>query len=309
MNLNRALLLVIGVLACLAGGASAANVIQDEGIGLSREEVEALVKFWPAEMQQSAANDVGDRLELLNMALVNKKMAALADTIDPQANPDEYWKLVFTIRNMQRRYVVNNFIDNLDIPDMTALAKERYLTQKDKYALVPEQRLSSHILLLCQPGECNRDERRVEAAAILEELDAGADFAELATKYSEDPGSKNNGGLFDRWLSMGEPQVAPQYLGALFEIEKAGQYSGIVDTRFGLHIIRADEIREAYYKPYEEVEEQIIATLRGEYIELQAKQFDASFKISDKAYIDGDAMEEIFAPYQSEQAAVEVEEK
>ena len=309
MNLNRVLLLVIGLLTCLAGGASAANVIQDEGVGLSREEVEYLVKFWPAEMQQSAANDVGDRLELLNMALVNKKMAALAETIDPQANPDEYWKLVFTIRNMQRRYVVKNYIDNLDIPDMTALAKERYATQKDKYALVPEQRLSSHILLLCPPGECNRDARRAEAAAILEELDAGADFAELATRYSEDPGSKNDGGLFDRWLSMGEPQVAPHYLGALFEIEKAGQYSGIVDTRFGLHIIRADEIREAYYKPYEEVEEQIIATLRSEYIGLQAKQFDASFKISDKANIDGDAMEEIFAPYQAEQSAVELEEK
>jgi parvulin-like peptidyl-prolyl isomerase len=184
---------------------------------------------------------------------------------------------------------------------MTALAEERYETQKDKYALVPETRLASHILLLCTPGVCDRDARRIEAEKILAELEAGADFGELAKTYSEDRASKDMGGRFDRWVKLGEAQVDPHFVGAMYEIGNVGDHSGIVDTRFGLHIIQLDGIEEAHYKPYAEVQDQIIATLRKEYIDLAAKEFDAGFRFTDDTYIDTETVEEILAPYKTAQ--------
>ncbi len=106
---------------------------------------------------------------------------------------------------------------------MTALAAERYQTEKDKYALVPEERYSSHILLLCEPGVCDRDARRVEAQKILDELKAGADFRELAGKYSEDPGSKDEGGQFDALADNGRrPTSRPNTWAACSRSPRSG---------------------------------------------------------------------------------------
>lgn len=87
----------------------------------------------------------------------------------------------------------------------------------------------------------------------------------------------------------------------MFEVEEAGEYSGIVDTRFGLHIVRLDDLKAAHYKPYDEVKDQIIAALRKDYIDLAAKQFDAGFRFSDETYIDNQTVEEILAPYKTAQ--------
>ncbi len=70
-------------------------------------------------------------------------------------------------------------------------------------------------------------------------------------------------------------------------------------TRFGLHIIQLDDIEEAHYKPYEEVKDEIIASLRKEYIDCGRKQFDAGFRFTDETYIDKDAVEAILAPYKT----------
>jgi parvulin-like peptidyl-prolyl isomerase len=251
-------------------------------------------------MQQAAANDAGDRIELLNMALANKKLAAMVPDSPPEkGDTDAYWRLQLNIRNMKSQYVVKQYLASLDIPDMSALAEERYKTQKDVYALVPEERYSSHILLLCTPGVCDRDARRIEAEKILAELEAGADFRQLATKYSEDPGSKGKGGQFDKWVKLGEAQVDPYYLGAVYELENVGDHSGIVDTKFGLHIVQLDGVKEAHYKPFDEVKDDIIASLRKDYINLAAKEFDAGFRFTDDTYIDADAVEEILQPYKT----------
>ena len=72
-----------------------------------------------------------------------------------------------------------------------------------------------------------------------------------------------------------------------------------METRFGFHIIRLDDLRPEHHKSYEETRDQIIADLRKEYVDLAAKEFDASFRISQDAMIDDAAMEEIFAPYKT----------
>lgn len=283
--------------------ASEQYVVQDGDVGLTREELEYLLTLWTPDMRESAIKDTGDRLELLNMALANKKLAALADTIPPEDDPEAYWKQIYTVRSIQSKYVVNHYLDSIEVPDMSALAVERYETQKDRYALVPEERYSSHILLLCEPGSCDREPRRVEAQNILEELNAGGDFVELATKYSEDPGSKERGGKFDMWLKKGQPRVEPYYVGAVYDLENVGEHSGVVETRFGLHIIRLDDIRPAYYKTFEEVKEKIEADLRSDYIKLSAKEFDASFRFTDDARIDNAAIEEMLKSYRPPESA------
>jgi peptidyl-prolyl cis-trans isomerase C len=275
----------------------AQNVIEDAGVGMSRQELEQWVTFWTPQMKKAAAIDRGDRIELLNMALAGKKIAMEAESMDPDADPEAYWKMRFSIRNVQRSYVTQQYMDNLEIPDMAGVAQERYTTEKDKYAFVPEVRSSSHILLSCQAGSCDVLATKAKAQEALDELRAGADFEAMAAQLSDDPGSKNKGGKFDRWIRLGEPEVSPPYVGALFEIDEIGGYSEVTRTQFGFHIIRLDGIQESYYKPFEEVRDSIIATLRHEYKTLAAKEFDAGYRLTDQAKLDDKALNEIFAPY------------
>ena len=289
-----------------AHSVSAAQYIVSDGeVGMPREEVEFLTKHWAPAMQQAAANDPGERIELFNNELVNIKVAAEADKIPVDLESETYWNYVHSLRMAKQRYVVAHFLENLDVPDMTALAEERYHTEKDKYALVAEHRLASHILFLCRPAQCNRVEKKKLANQVLEELKAGADWNEMVKEYSDDPGSKDNDGLFQKWLVMGMPKVDGHFVAGVFSIDNIGEYSEVTDTQFGLHIIRLDKKVDSFYKPYDEVKDEIIASLESEYRKLALKEFNTQFIMSDAAVMDMEALDEILAPYKKPAAGAQ----
>jgi parvulin-like peptidyl-prolyl isomerase len=79
-----------------------------------------------------------------------------------------------------------------------------------------------------------------EAEAALAQLTAGADFAAIAKKQSDDPGSRDKGG--DLGYITRDTQFDQTFLAAAFALKK-GQLSGLVQTQFGYHIIRVDDVR------------------------------------------------------------------
>ena len=278
-------------------------VIKDRGVSMSREELEHIVSQWTPQMKSDAANDIGDRMELLNRALASKKVAMESEQLTAEKDGDAYWQKELMVRQLLQSFMVRRFLASIEMPDMTDLAKERYATEKDKYAAVPPRRLTSHILILCPIGSesCNREEARAKADQVLAELKAGADFEELVQKYSQDPASKNRNGRFDKWLEpeMSRSEVDREYLKAALALEEEGDYSDVVIGAFGFHIIRLDKSEDLYYKPFEQVEEQIVADLKQEYGQMRVREYEASYRFSDDLYIDGEAMEEILAPYKT----------
>jgi parvulin-like peptidyl-prolyl isomerase len=82
---------------------------------------------------------------------------------------------------------------------------------------------ASHILV----------EKQSQALKVLEELKAGADFRELAKKYSTCPSGKKGGDLGQ----FGRGQMAREFEQAAFAL-KTGQVSEPVKTQFGYHIIK-----------------------------------------------------------------------
>ena len=98
---------------------------------------------------------------------------------------------------------------------------------------------------------------------------------------------------------MPRTEVDRQYLMATLAIENEGDYSEVVISAFGFHIIRLDKAQAMYYKSFDEVKGKIVADLQQEYGQMQVQLFEQEYQFSDDLYIDGDAMEEIFAPYQT----------
>ncbi|MEQ8516065.1 MAG: peptidylprolyl isomerase [Chromatocurvus sp.] len=281
--------------------------IRDGNVTIAEAEMAAMIDAWTDDMRQAAARDKGERFELLTSAVMSRKMAKEAEAATPE--DAGYWEMQFKILNIKQRYVFDRFIDQLDIPDFEDLARERYKTEKDKYAKVPEHRKASHILLSCRPGQCNREELRVRAEELLAQLRTGADFEAMVAEYSDDKNSKKRNGALTEWIRMGDPKVIPEFVGGLFEIEEVGGYSEVTDTRFGLHIIRMDEIAPSFYQPYDRVRDVIVKDLENEYKKLAAKEFREDYLLSDDAFIDGDIMDRLFAPYLPDDSDVDLSAK
>jgi parvulin-like peptidyl-prolyl isomerase len=75
-----------------------------------------------------------------------------------------------------------------------------------------------------------------EANTVLERLDAGEDFAALAAELSQDPGSKDNGGIYE---NITQGQFVPEFEQAMFvDLEPGETTATPVQTQFGFHIIK-----------------------------------------------------------------------
>jgi peptidyl-prolyl cis-trans isomerase C len=76
--------------------------------------------------------------------------------------------------------------------------------------------------------------KKKQADDILKQLRAGGDFAKLAAEYSEDPGSKDNGGDLP---AFSRGQMVPEFEAAAFSLTN-NQISDVVTTQYGYHIIQ-----------------------------------------------------------------------
>ncbi len=160
----------------------------------------------------------------------------------------------------QIKYVV---VDSAKIAAATTVADQDlqsyYDQHRDEYR-VPEQVKVSHILIKTPlpAAGAKEDEKavadaRAKAEGVLKEVKAGGDFAKLAEKYSDDPGSAKSGGELG-WIGRG--RTVPEFEKAAFSLGK-GQTSGLVKSSYGFHIIHVEDKQDAHLKTLAEVKGEI----------------------------------------------------
>lgn len=133
--------------------------------------------------------------------------------------------------------------------------KQHYDANISKYSR-PEQVHARHILLKTGEGK-NEEEVKKQADELVRKLRSGADFAALAKEFSEDPGSKENGGdlgFFDRG------RMVPEFEKAAFS-QAPNQVGDPVKTQYGYHIIEVLQKQPAYTMDFALVKDQIFREL------------------------------------------------
>nr|WP_216671303.1 peptidylprolyl isomerase [Mangrovicoccus sp. HB161399] len=132
-----------------------------------------------------------------------------------------------------------------------------------------------------------------EAQEIIDELNAGADFADLAKKKSTGPSGPNGGDL--GWFGKG--MMVPEFEEAVASLD-AGQISAPVQTQFGWHVIKLEETRMSEAPALDDVRAELTQTLQrkamedkvnaladaGEVTRKSSQELDASF-MSDPSFI------------------------
>jgi peptidyl-prolyl cis-trans isomerase D len=174
-----------------------------------------------------------------------KKNAARYANAVPEARKIQY--IAFTDTNLPQ-----------GAPQVTDSEIQQYYNQHLKDYQVDDQVKVRHILIKVDGNDPKADAAaKAKAQDVLDQLHHGGNFADLAKKYSDDPGSKEQGGELG-FLKHGA--TVPEFDQAAFSLQP-GQTSGLVRSKYGYHIIQVEEKQTAHTRPLTEVKAEIQATL------------------------------------------------
>jgi len=145
------------------------------------------------------------------------------------------------------------------VPQPTQQQVQQYYNEHLSDYQVPEEATSRHILISVPQGADAKTDAAAKAKAemVLKQLQAGGSWAELAKKYSDDPGSKDSGG------ELGPAQrgkMVPAFDNAIFT-QKIGEIA-IVKSSFGYHVVQVESRTTAHTKPLSEVQGDIVPALQ-----------------------------------------------
>jgi peptidyl-prolyl cis-trans isomerase D len=144
------------------------------------------------------------------------------------------------------------------LPQPSQQEIQQYFQAHQAEYATPEQARARHILIKVAAGADAKTDAaaRAKAEGLLKQIQGGADFAGLAAKNSDDPGSKDKGGELG-FARRG--MMVPEFDNAIFT-QKIGE-TKIVKSQFGYHIIQVEERQTAHSQSLSEVQPIIQATL------------------------------------------------
>jgi peptidyl-prolyl cis-trans isomerase C len=208
-----------------------------------------------------------------------KRVAALSGAIDVKLlaqgavdegirDTEDFKKRMsyITDRELHNSYFRTHVVDAVTDDEV----KARY--EKEIAALPKQEEVNArHILVKTEE----------EAKAVIAELDAGKDFAELAKTTSEDSNKSDGGDL--GWFAKG--RMVPEFEEAAFALEKGAYTKTPVQSQFGFHVIKLEDRRDVQPPAYEEVEPQIRQlVMRDKYLALIAEaKTEQKVEIMDEA--------------------------
>ena len=255
------------------------------------------INDWMRNQVRTSVVDMLVEKALLEQTLASKKIAvtdeqvmteiaevAKQQNIKMEDVPEEIAKFGMTMDDLKGQIRMKVQMDKLIDAEM----KDKDVTDEDvkafyddnpQYFEKPEQARVAHILVLTQgKSDDEKAAAKTKIEDLLKKAKAGDDFAALAKEFSEDPGSKEQGGEY----TFPRGQMVPAFEESAFTL-KDGEISGVVETEYGYHIIKKYEQMKAEKTPFDEVKDRIKQHLtqqkRGQFWETYSKTMRDAAKI------------------------------
>ena len=205
---------------------------------ISAQDVLNAINTLPQNVKKRPLPEIYPRIvnELINQYLITQR--AYEEKIDLDKN------VINLIQKSKdqilAKYWLNNFLKNETREEKINQFYDNYLKSFSGF----KEANASHILV----------KTREEAISIIEKLNKQSNFSELARIHSTGPSGKNGGEL--GWFAPG--QMVKGFENATFALKKGETTQEPVETKFGFHIIKLNDIRDAKPKKLDEIRENII---------------------------------------------------
>jgi len=239
--------------------------------GITLQKLHSALTNWITVSDKDLDDEYKRRNEKVKLAVVSFPADKFREGIQPtDAELNTYFEAHKNeLKIPERRKVKYALVDMQAIRNRTQVSAQdiqrSYEDNQQQYS-TPEQVRASHILLKTE----GKDDATVKKQAedLLAQVKKGADFAELASKYSEDDASKVKGGDLD-FFSKGT--MVPEFDKAAFSM-KVGDISDLVKSQFGYHIIKVTDKKPATTKSLDEVRAQIEDQIKWDRAQTEAQR-------------------------------------
>ena len=221
-----------------------------------RQLVTDNVSVTPAEVQQ----EFRWRNEKVKIDYALVRPGDLASSIHPSDSELSAWFQ----QNLSRYQVPEKRSARYAVLDLNKLASTTPVSDEELQAYYKanidqfkvENRVHAEHILFKTVGKTDAEvaEIRQMAEDVLKQVKKGANFEDLAKKYSEDDATKPKGGDLG-WIVEG--QTVPEFQQAAFNLPKGG-VSDLVKTQYGFHIIKVLDHETAHTKTFEEVRDSLV---------------------------------------------------
>lgn len=197
----------------------------DGKITLAKESGQVAEDMKPSEEELTMAKDIFAKSRITFKAAKDK--VAAAGKL-PEAEKQE-WKEFAEAASLQVKLQQAQFLS-------------QYYTQSvlSKKLEVTDEEVAQYLKENPELGDISK--KKEVAGEVLKKLEDGGDFAALAKEFSEDPGSKENGGLYENVKSG---QMNPAFEKAALALEPGSYSKELVETNFGYHIIKLESKKES----------------------------------------------------------------
>ena len=249
---------LFAALALASGIALAQNVavVNNKPIPKAREDA------WIKELTKQGQKDTPEMRKMVKERLIqNEVLLQEASKRGIPEQADVKFMLDIQRQNTLIQALLRDEMAKSPVTD--AEVKAEY--DKQKAMVGSKEYRARHILL----------ENQADAVVIIEQLKKGAKFEELAKK-SKDTGSAANGGDLD-WAAP-DAYVKP-FAEALQKLNKGDLTEVPVQTQFGWHVIRLDDVRDTQFPPLEQVAPQIRESLQQQKVQAYIQKLTAAAKI------------------------------
>jgi peptidyl-prolyl cis-trans isomerase C len=255
-KLISSLAVVAVIILFVSGAASAADPEILARVGnknITKADIEALISFYPANQQAIIRMDPKNEEALLNNYVT---ILAVAETarrqgFDKEKNMRKQIQIL-SDEHLAKGYVQKNVLSKVKVTDKDV---EEYYKNHPKEFEKPETVKARHILIGFK-GDMTEDQKkelRKKADDVLKKAKGGDDFAQLASEYSDDPGSKTKGGELG-YFPKGN--MVPEFENAAFNL-KPGEISNVIETPYGYHIIKVEDKKAAEMPAFDSIKEQV----------------------------------------------------
>jgi peptidyl-prolyl cis-trans isomerase C len=233
-------------------------VLERDGAVLTLGDIDAYVAEAPPGLRAGLFGSAERSEQILRQLMAVKNLALEAERAGLLRDPliEQREQLLLARFRAQLR---TEQLEREAAIDAEALARERYLANPDQFRS-PETVTVRHLLV----GTQERSDQRARELAdqYLARVNAGESLADLATQFSDDPGTKERGGELPAAM-RGEFDAA--FSEAAFGLTEPGQIAGPVKSGFGYHIIELIKRQAEGPRPFDDVKTEVIDQIIAEH--------------------------------------------
>lgn len=287
-SLKKVLFVIVSVFSVVSY-ASETVIATRGGEILKVEEFSAWLNTVVPESQRSEFVSDAARIEqAISNLLENKQIISAAKAADFDQSKHIQLRLQQVMEKELAQLWLKEYVSKQQPANYEAMAREEYIANKDRF-MDGEKVSVTHLLV--STAERSEEEARTLAEGYLTEAKSNPEsFKDLVMAHSEDPSKGVNGGTFP---DVKRGRMVKPFEEAAFLMRAPGEFSDLVQTQFGYHIIRLDQYIPAGPLPFDYVKSRLIEEAKQSYEQTLIQAYVQGF-YADTFVVEDQGVKEFF---------------